>query len=147
MADYARNKNALREYEILESYEAGLELTGHEVKAIRAGLVALAGSFVRVREGEAYLVGATVSPYQPHNAPVTYEKDRPRKLLLRKKELQTLVGIAAQKGLTLLPTRMYNKGTKIKLEIAVARGKRKYEKRETIKKREVEREMRRGIRL
>ena len=139
--DYTSNKKVYANYTMRDKFEVGIELLGHEVKSVRKGMVALSGSFVAIRGGEAYLLGATISPYQPNNVSSSYKKDRPRKLLLHKKELSELIGYSQQRGLTILPLRMYNKGAKIKLEIAIAQGKRKYEKREAIKKRDVRRDI------
>jgi len=140
------NKRAAFDYELLEKYEAGLVLQGQEVKSVKSGRVSLMGSFVVVRrtpKPEAYLINANIPPYQPKNAPQDYEETRPRKLLLRKNEVNTLVGKTSQKGLTLVPIRVYLKRGFVKLEFALARGKKKVDKRETIKKREVEREIQR----
>ena len=147
MADYATNKKARFEYEILETYEAGISLRGFEVKAIRPGLASLQGSYVLIRGGEAFLVGATIPPYQSGNTPADYEPDRTRKLLLRREELRLLQGKTATKGLTLAPIRLYNKNGKIKLGFALVRGKKKYDKRQSIKRRDVERELNRSERL
>ena len=141
--NYAENKKAFFDYETLDKTEAGIVLSGAEVKSIRGGKVSIIGSQVILRGGEAYIVGATIQPYQPKNTPKGYEQDKTRKLLLSKSEIKKLEGKAGEKGLTIVPVSLYNKGTKIKLEIAVARGKKKYDKRETIKKRETEREIRR----
>lgn len=144
MIVYAQNKRATFDFEILEKIEAGIELRGHEVKAIKAGKASIKGAYVKMLGGEAFLLGANVSPYQPKNVPKDYEPQRDRKLLLRKKELDYLMGKQKEKGLTLVPIKLYNKGGKVKLEIGVARGKKKYDKREAIKKRETERRLRRG---
>ena len=145
MSDYARNKKAFFNYEILEKFEAGLELRGYEVKAIRKGSLDLSGSFVIVRGGEAYLVNTYITPFQPSNTPVGYDPSRARKLLLHKRELHKLAAVLEEKRLTVVPLRMYNKGDKIKVEIGIARGKRQYEKREGMKRREAEREIDKGI--
>jgi SsrA-binding protein len=144
MTVYAHNKKATFDYEILEKFEAGIELKGHEVKAIKAGKVSLTGSYVKEFGNELFLLGALVSPYQPSNVPKDYKEQRDRKLLVTKKELNYLVGKLNEKGLTVVPIKLYNKGGKVKLEIGVARGKKKYDKREAIKKRDVERRLRRG---
>ncbi len=114
-------------------------LSGRETKAIRTGKASLDGSHVVIRGGEAYLVGAHIAPYQPANTPEDYEPDRTRKLLLHKKELAKLERETDNAGLTIVPIRCYNSGRKLKLEIALARGKKKTDKRETIKKRESKR--------
>jgi SsrA-binding protein len=139
------NKKARFNYEILETLEAGIELFGFEVKALRQKKASLEGSRVIVRGGEAYLIGATVSPYQPANTPQTYAADRNRKLLLTKKEINSLVGYENKKGLTIIPLSVYNKGRKIKISIGIARGKKKFDKREVIKKRETERDIGRTL--
>ena len=144
MTVYAQNKKAAFDYEILEKFEAGIELKGHEVKAIKSGKVSLTGSYVKVLGNEIFLLGALVSPYQPNNVPKDYEEQRDRKLLLTKKEINYLIGKQKERGLTIVPIKLYNKGGKVKLEIGVARGKKKYDKREKIKKRDVERRLRRG---
>ena len=139
------HKKARLNYEILNEFEAGLELLGHEVKALRQKLGKLEGSHVVVRGGEAYLVGAHIPPYQPKNTPPEYDPDRSRRLLLNKKELAELVGIEGQKGLTIVPLRVYNKGRNLKLAIGIARGRKQYDKRQVLKKRDTEREMRRTL--
>ena len=138
---YETNKKAGFDYEILEPFEAGLQLFGFEVKAVKAGRMNLEGAYVLVRGGEAYLLNATISPYQPKNTPASYEPQRTRKLLLSRKELDYLSGKSQEKGLTLIPLRCYAKGNFLKLALAVARKKRKYDKRETIKKREMQRDV------
>lgn len=118
-------------------------LFGYEVKAIRKGLGKLEGAYVVLHDGEAFLVGARISFYQEANTPKEYNPDRQRKLLLSKKELSKLVGGGAQTGLTVVPLSLYNKGSKIKLEIALAKGKKKQDKRESLKKRDSKREIER----
>jgi SsrA-binding protein len=140
-----RSKKANFNYEILDKYEAGIELFGFEVKSLRLKRGSLEGSFVTIQNGEAFLMSAQIPPYQSNNTPKDYNERRPRKLLLRKKELGELVGKSETKGLTLIPISWYNKGTKIKVEIAVARGKKKHDKRADIKKRETDREIRRTL--
>lgn len=147
MSDYIRNKKATFDYEILERYEAGLVLFGYEVKAIRAGKASLQGAYVVVRGGEAYLVGASVAFYQEKNTPKEYEPDRPRKLLLKEKELKELEKVDAQKGLTIVPIRLYNVGHTIKLEIGVGRGKKKADKRESLKARTAKRDIERTLKF
>ncbi len=139
-----RNKKAGVDYELLEKFSAGLELMGHEVKSLRRGRGKLEGAHVIVRGGEAYLVNASIEPYQPANTAKAYDAERPRRLLLTKKELSRLLGAESQKGLTYVPIMVYNSGSnRLKLEFAIARGKKKYDKREDIKRRDVEREVRR----
>jgi len=142
---FALNKRAKFDYEILETFEAGLVLKGHEVKSIKTGHISLKGSYVTIKDGEAYLLNALISPYQPKNTPEDYEPTRSRKLLLHKKELKYLLGKGKMKGLTLVPIRVYNKKGKIKLEFGIGRGKRKIDKRELIKKREDKRKIERAI--
>jgi len=137
------NRKAYFNYEILEKMEAGIELLGLEVKSLKNGQGSLEGSHIVIRGNEAYVTGMTISPYQPANTPKNYEPMRNRRLLLTKKEIEILSGVEAQKSLTIIPLWVYNEGRKLKLEIAIARGKKKYDKRETIKKRDVEREIRR----
>jgi SsrA-binding protein len=140
-----RNKKVSFNYEILEKFEAGIELIGTEVKSIRAGHTSLDGSHILIRGGEAFLVGATIPPYQTKNAGAGYDPIRNRKLLLTQKELFDLEKIEKKKGLTIVPIALYSKGRKIKIEIAVVQGKKKFDKRETIKKRETERDIRRTL--
>ncbi len=130
------NKKAYFNYEILETYEAGIELLGFEVKAIKTGKASIVGSFVIVKNGEAWLLNADVSPYQPANTPPDYNPKRTRRLLLNKKEIRELIGKTHENGLTIMPLKLYSKNGKIKIEIGIARGKKKTDKRETIKKRE-----------
>jgi SsrA-binding protein len=134
------NRKASFNYELLERLEAGIELVGSEVKSLRAGRGSLDGAYVLVREGEAWLIGMTISPYQPGNAAGAVEQLRERKLLLTKQEIAHLAGL---QNLTIVPISVYNKGRKIKLEIALARGKKKFDKRQTLKKRDTERNVRR----
>jgi len=143
MANYAENRKARFDYEILEKYEAGIELLGVEVKSVRGGRMSLEGSFIIVRGGEVYLINAHIPPYQPKNAPKDYDPLRNRKLLLTKKEIKELAGNEKNKSLTIVPISVYNKGRKIKVEIAAVKGKKKHDKRETIKRRETDREIRR----
>jgi SsrA-binding protein len=140
-----QNKKAYFNYEILEKIEAGIELLGFEVKSLKKGQGSLEGSHIVVRGGEAFVVNMQIPPYQPANTPKEYDSMRNRRLLLTKKEIGSLGKSESQKGLTIVPLSVYNKGRKLKLEIAVVRGKKKYDKRETIKKRDTEREMRRTL--
>lgn len=132
-------------YEILERYEAGIELSGTEVKSIRAKHGSLEGAHVIVRGGEAFLVGATIQPYQAGNTPKEYDPARARRLLLTKNEITILADRESKKGLTIVPVVVYNKQHKIKVEIAVVRGKKTRDKRETLKKREHERDVMREV--
>ena len=140
-----QNKKVHFNYEILERYEAGIELLGTEVKAVRAGHGSIEGSHVTVRGGEAYLIGATVQPYQTGNMPKGYEAMRNRRLLLTKDEIAEIGAQESKKGLTIVPISVYNKQHKLKVEIAIVRGKKAHDKRETIKKREAERDVMRDI--
>jgi len=139
------NKKVSFDYEIMEKFEAGIELLGLEVKSVKEKHGHLDGARVIVRGGEAFLVGASIPAFQPQNAHAGYDSDRNRRLLLTKKELHDLAQIEGKKGLTIVPISMYNKSKKIKVEIAIVRGKKKYDKRETIKKRDTERDMARDI--
>ena len=142
MSHYAENRKARFDYEILEKYETGIELLGTEVKSVRGGRMSLEGAFIIVRGGEVYLINANIPPYQLKNAPKDYDPLRNRKILLTKKEIAELAQ-NDKKSLTIVPLKVYNKGKKIKLEIALVKGKKKHDKRETIKKRETDRELRR----
>ncbi|MFA4890358.1 MAG: SsrA-binding protein SmpB [Candidatus Paceibacterota bacterium] len=139
------NKKAYYDYEILEKMEAGLELRGWEVKSLKNKRGNLAGSRAIIRGGEIFLVGLDIPPYQPENMPKGFEKERTIKLLLQKKEINSLEGKLRQKGLTMVPTKLYAKNGRIKIELALVKGKKKFEKRETIKKREANREIERMI--
>lgn len=145
MATFAENRKARFDYEILETLEAGLVLSGAEVKSIKNGRMNLTGSYVNFHNEEPYLIGSSIAPYQPKNQPVDYDPARTRKLLLNKKEISYLLGKTKQKGLTLIPLRVYNKGRRIKIEIGLARGKRQYDKREVIAKREAARKIEREL--
>ena len=147
MAVLAENKKAYFQYEVLEKFEAGLVLTGQEVKSIKSGRINLAGAYVILRGGEVYLVNANVPPYQPKNLLTPYEPVRPRKLLLKKSEIKYLIGKSEQKHLTLIPLRVYTKKGKIKLEFGIGRGRKKVDKKELIKKRETEREIERELKI
>jgi SsrA-binding protein len=142
VAVISENKKAYYNYEILEKFEAGLVLIGQEVKSIRSGRINLAGSYVTLKDNEAFLVGCNIPPYQPKNTPSDYNQGRSRKLLLKKAEIKYLTGKSKQKGLTLVPLKVYTKKGKIKLEFGVAKGKKKADKRESIKKREADRKIR-----
>ncbi len=145
MTQFANNRKALFDYELLGKFSAGLKLSGQEVKSVRAGSMNLRGSFVGVRGGEAYLLGAEIPAYQPKNAPPDYDATRPRKLLLSKAEIEELKTAEQTKGLTIVVLSVYNKGRFLKADIAIARGKKQYDKREAIKKRDTERELKRGF--
>jgi SsrA-binding protein len=140
----AENRRARFDYEIKENYEAGIELQGHEVKSAKSGALQIAGSHVLVRGGEAWLVNSQLPAYQPKNAPVDYEIDRVRRLLLSRKELETLSETLKDKSTRIVPLRAYLKHGLIKLDIGVGKSRRKSDKREVIKKRSHRREMRDG---
>ncbi|MEK7510352.1 MAG: SsrA-binding protein SmpB [Patescibacteria group bacterium] len=141
----AENRKAYFHYEILETYLAGIVLQGQEVKSIKSGRIQLASSYAVFRGEELFLIGAHIPPYQPANAPADYNPERHRKLLLHKNELQYLVGKTKERGLTLVPLRVYIQKGKIKLDLGLARGKTQRDKREHIKQREAEREMRSAL--
>lgn len=141
-----KNKKAYFDYEILEKFEAGLALAGHEVKSLRNKRGSLQGSRVIIRGGEAFAVGFEIPPYQAKNLPKNFEEQRTIKLLLSKKEIEYLNGKLSQKGLTIIPLKVYTKGRKIKMEIGLARGKKKFDKREKIKERETKRKIERILR-
>ena len=140
----ARNKKARHDYHILETFEAGLALTGTEVKSARAGKVQLKDSYVEVRDNQAWLVGAHISPYS-HGNRENHEPERPRKLLLSRREIDKLFGRSMIQGQTVVPLEVYLKGSWIKMEIALAEGKKLYDKRAAEKKKRQEREMREAI--
>lgn len=134
-----QRKKAHLEFEYIERYEAGMELYGFEVKSLRAKRGSLEGAYVVVRGGEVYMLNAYIPPYQQANTPEWYDPTRTRRLLLHKKEIGELAGYDRQKGLTIVPISVYSKGDTIKVEIAAARGKRKPDKRATIREREEKR--------
>lgn len=136
----ATNRRARHDYHITETYEAGISLVGSEVKTLRAGKASLQDAYALVRNGEVFLVGAHIPPY-PQASIQNHEPTRTRKLLLHKGEIRKLIGKTAEKGLTLIPLRLYFKGNKVKVELGLAKGKRAYDKRQTIAKRDAEREM------
>jgi SsrA-binding protein len=146
MSQYAFNKRARFDYEILETFEAGIVLSGQEVKSVRASHVSLKGAFVVLKNKEAYLLNATIAAYQPKNTSPSYEPTTSRKLLLRKNEINQLIGKVQEKGLTLVALKTYNKRGKIKLEIGIGKGKKKYDKREALKKKDMKREVDRVLR-
>jgi len=141
----AENKKAYFDYQILEKLEAGISLIGQEVKSIKSGRINLAGSYVVLREEEVFLIGAHVPLYQPKNAPQDYDAERSRKLLLKKSEIKSLIGRVKEKGLTLIPLKVYTIKGKIKVEFGLAKGRKGPDKRELIKKREAEREIERAL--
>jgi SsrA-binding protein len=146
MANLIEHKKAHFDYEVLESFEAGVQLFGGEVKSLRAHRGKLEGGHITVRGGEAFLINAEIPPYQPGNETGGgYDPTRNRRLLLTKKELAELATAEEKAGLTLIPLSMYNKGRVIKLRLAIARGKKKGDKRESIKKREAIRDIAREV--
>jgi len=145
MASYTENRKARFNYEILEKYEAGIELLGTEVKSVRNSQISLEGAFVIVRGGEAFLINANIPPFQPKNAPKDYDPLHNRKLLLTKAEIIELSGSEKNKSLTIVPISVYNKSRKIKVEIALVKGKKMFDKRKALEKRETDRSIRRTI--
>ncbi|MBI2024969.1 MAG: SsrA-binding protein SmpB [Candidatus Harrisonbacteria bacterium] len=141
----AENRKAFFNYDIIETLEAGIELKGFEVKAVKAGKASIVGAFATMKGGEIFLTNADIPPYQPNNTPSGYEPTRPRRLLLKKSEVSYLTGKLQAERLTLVPIKLYTKGGRVKVALALARGKRKYEKREKIKKRETEKAIRRTL--
>ena len=145
MEALAENKRAYFDYEILEMFEAGLVLEGHEVKSVKTGRAAIKGAYAIMRGSEAYILGMHIPPYQQANTPPDYDPDRTRKLLLTKKEISYLTGKTAEKGLTLLPLKVYTKHGLCKLSLGLGKGKKKTDKRQTIKARESKRHIDRII--
>lgn len=143
-ANIAENRKAFHDYHILETYEAGIALLGTEVKSIREGRVNLRDSFARVEHGEVFLYNVNISPYS-HRGYADHEPLRQRKLLLHRDEIRKLIGRTVEKGMTLVPLRMYLKNGRVKVAIGLAKGKKDYDKRETIKRRETERETRAAV--
>ncbi len=145
MKVFSENKKADYDYAILEKFEAGLVLFGQEVKSIRTGHINLSASYVSFNRGEPFLVGVKVPPYQPNNAGADYNDERPRKVLLNKKEIDYLMGRTKTKGFSLVPLKVYDNNGRIKLEFGLAKGKKKYDKKEKIKKRDSDLEVRREL--
>jgi SsrA-binding protein len=141
MAELVQNKKAHFDFEFLEVLEAGVVLFGHEVKSLRSGKASLNGAYVVIRGGEAFLVNASISPYQVANTPKGYDPERARKLLLTKKQLAELEQGSEKQGLTIVAVKWYNNNRHLKLQIALARGKKKADKRETLKERDSKREI------
>lgn len=139
------NRQARHLYEILETYEAGIELKGTEVKSIRAGKVNLRDGYVLIRNGEALLINVHVSPYEASSQYFNHDPRRTRRLLLHGKEIRKLIGQVEQKGLTLIPLKMYFKGSRVKVLVGLGRGKKLHDKRETLKRRQDERDMARAM--
>lgn len=148
----AENKKAHFDYEIIEKFEAGLVLNGQEVKGLRTRSTSLSGTYILIKRdkkgvAEAFWIGGNIPPYQPENADKSYDPRRDRKLLLNREEIEYLIQKTAEKGLTLVPISVYTKKHKIKLEFGLARGKKKFDKRESIKKREVDRKIRTELKV
>jgi len=142
----AKNKKLKFNYEILETFEAGIELFGFEVKSIRKkGSVNLAGTYILIQKNEVFWVGARIKPYQPNNIYIDYNETRNKRLLLKRKEINYLIGKSKEKGLTLMPVMLYTKRGFIKMELALVRGKKTHDKRESIKKREINRRLKREL--
>ncbi|MCX7625603.1 MAG: SsrA-binding protein SmpB [Candidatus Sumerlaeaceae bacterium] len=140
----ATNRRARHDYHILDTLEAGLVLTGTEVKSVRAGKASLADAYVGFERGEAFVYNMFINPYEKGNR-FNHAEKRPRKLLLHRREIDWLTGLVSQKGFTLIPLKLYFKGCHAKLEIALAKGKKAYDKREDAKDREVKREIDRAL--
>jgi len=147
MVVIAENKKAYYNYEVLEKFEAGISLIGQEVKSLKTRGANLTGSYIIVKDNEVFWVGVKIAPYQPKNTPTDYNPERFRKLLLKKSEIRGLIGKVKQKNLTLIPLKIYTIKGKIKLEFAIAKGLKKFDKRELIKKREIKREIKKELTL
>jgi SsrA-binding protein len=143
-ANIAENRKAYHDFHLLEAFEAGIVLVGTEVKAIREHRVNLRDSFARVENGEVYVYNINISSYS-HRGYADHESLRRRKLLLHRREIRKLIGKTVEKGMTLVPTRMYFKNGRVKISVSLAKGKKEYDKRETIKRREADRETRAAI--
>ena len=141
----ASNRKARHDYEILETYEAGLVLRGTEVKSLREGQVNFKDSYAAINGNEAWLIGCHIAPYH-HGTDANHDPDRSRKLLLHRREISRLLGKTAERGLTLIPLRLYFKEGRAKLEFGLARGKKLHDKRATIKEREARREVAKEVR-
>lgn len=144
MDTLADNRRARFDYAVLESYEAGIKLEGHEVKSVKSGRAGLSGAHAIIRGGEAWLVNAAIPPYQANNVPAGYDPARTRRLLLSKQEIGALTGALREKGVSLIPMRLYAKHGIVKVELALARARKAHDKREVLKKRSADREMRRS---
>jgi SsrA-binding protein len=140
----ATNRQAYHDYHIEETIEAGIALTGTEVKSIREGRINLRDAYVRIEDGEAWLVNAHIAPYS-HGNRENHEPTRPRKLLLHKREIGYLAGKSSMRGLTIVPLKVYLKNGRVKVELGLARGKRQYDKREAIAERDMRRELEREL--
>jgi|SRR5688572_9257761 len=145
MPTLCENKKAKFEYQVLDTVEAGLTLTGPEVKSVRGGRMSLLGAYVTIARGGVWLIGAHIQRYPNAGPQPDYDPERTRRLLLHKREIMKLAGKLEQKGLTLVPISVYTKGSKIKLSVGLARGKKNFEKRETLRKRDIDRDVRRSL--
>lgn len=145
MATITANRKIKRDYKILETLEAGIELKGYEVKAVKTGKLNLAGSFVIIKDNQVWLTNAEIAPYQPANTPHNYDPLRTRRLLLSAKEIKKIIGKIKEQHLTIVPIKVYTKGDLIKVEIGLAKGKKEVDKREEIKRRDLEREIGRRL--
>ncbi len=143
----ADNRKALHDYEVLEKFQAGLVLSGQETKSIKNGHLSLKGAYITFHNGDAYLTNAHVTKYKQAGDLTDYDPTHSRRLLLRKKEIRYLQGKLEEKGLTIVPLSVYTKNRFVKMEIAVARGKKQHDKRETLKKRDAQREMRQTLKF
>ena len=143
MKSFTENRKALHDYEILEKFDGGLELLGHEVKSIRSGGARLVGSYLTFQNGELWLIGSKISRYAKAGNLEEYDPERARKVLMNKNELQSLFGKLQQKGLTLVPLSLYPRVRHIKLSFGLGRGRKKHDKRDKLKKRDIDREVRR----
>ncbi len=146
MPTLAYNRRAKFDYHLLETLEGGLALLGTEVKSAKAGNLSLRGAFVTIHHNEAYLTNATIPPWQVKNTPRGYDPARPRKVLLKRSELKHLIGSKQSKGLTVIPISVYTKGPRVKLELALARGKKKHDRKLEKKERDIRREVARTLR-
>ncbi len=142
--DVATNRQASFRYHLSDRYEAGIQLMGSEVKSLRAGRVQLKDAYAALQDGEVWLHNVHIAPYAPASRQ-NHEPERPRKLLLHRREIERLIGSTAEKGLTLVPTRMYFKGPRAKVEIALAKGKDRFDKRESLKAKDQKRDMQRAL--
>lgn len=146
MKALAYNKRATFDYEVISTFEAGVSLLGSEVKSVRAGHMSLRGAFVTLHGTDALLTNATIPPWQPANTSPSYDPTRPRRLLLKKEEIKVLLGTRKASGLTIIPIRVYTKGPRIKVQIALARGKKKFDKKQQKKEHDIQRDVDRLLR-
>ncbi len=142
MKTLAENRRVRFDYDISERYDAGIELKGFEAKAVVLGHANLAGAYAVVKENEVWLINCDIPPYQPKNTPPDYDSKRPRRLLLKREEIAELVGRTKEKGLTLVPIKIYNKSHLVKVELGLGRSRKKADKREALKKKATDREIR-----